>query len=303
VTDGTPVGGAWLIDSFDADDFQGHRISRTVVSRRTKYQKVDILENDGLGLFLVLDGKMQSAQSDEFIYHEALVHPAMICHPAPRTALILGGGEGATLREVLRHPTVERVTMVDIDEELVDLCKEHLPTWHQGAFDDARTELLCMDAWEYLRGSTARFDVIFSDVTDLVGDGLAAALYTQDFYRLVERRLAPEGYFASQALAIRLGPTDRQHAAIRQGLRSVFPGVSTYVEFVPSFDSLWGFVLASRRVDAALPTPAEVSQRLASRGLGSARYFDATAYSRLFALPRNLRHRLDEFEAGRTPAS
>ena len=99
-----PLSGSWHLDQFGPDDVQGHRISRVVVSARTKYQQVEIFENDSLGRFLVLDGKLQSAELDEALYHELLVHPAMLCHPAPRQVLIIGGGEGAALREVLRHP-------------------------------------------------------------------------------------------------------------------------------------------------------------------------------------------------------
>jgi spermidine synthase len=289
-----PLGGSWLLDSFGPDDLQGHRIARTIVKTRTKYQQVEIFENDGVGRFLVLDGKMQSAQSDEFIYHEALVHPAMIFHAMPRTVLILGGGEGATLREVLRHPTVERAVMVDIDEELVGLCRRYLPSWHEGALENPRAEVHHMDAWEYLRDSKARFDVIISDVTDFVSDGLASALYSQEFYALVAQALAPGGYFACQALAIRFDETDRHHVMIREGLGAVCPAVWSYTEFVPSFDSLWGFVLAAKDGGSVRPAVTDVTERLARRGLGGARYFDATTYERMFALPKNLRRTLEK---------
>ena len=294
VTSGAPpLDGNWLFDSFGPDDLQGHRIAQTIVNTKTKYQHVEILENDALGRFLVLDGKMQSAQCDEFIYHEALVHPAMTCHPSPRTVLVLGGGEGATLREILRHPTVEHVTMVDIDEELVSLCRRFLPSWHDGAFEDPRTELRCMDAWEYLRAAGARFDVIISDVTDFVGEGLAAALYTREFYALVGQALTENGYFASQALAIRFDGSDRHHVMIRRGLSGVFPVVWSYTEFVPSFDSLWGFVLAAKAADTAHPTATDLAERVLRRQLAGTRYFDATTYQRMFALPKNLRQTLE----------
>jgi spermidine synthase len=286
---GPPLGGNWLFDSYDPDDLQGHRIARTVVATQTQFQRVEILENDALGRFLVLDGKMQSAASDEFIYHEALVHPAMTAHPGPRSVLILGGGEGATLREVLRHPTVERAVMVDLDEELVGLCRRYLPSWHDGAFDDPRAEVRCQDAWAYLREAPGRFDVVISDVTDFAGDGLAAALFGPEFYALVAQALSAGGYFASQALAIRFDGADRHHMMIRDGLGRALGSVWTYTEFIPSFDSLWGFVLASAAPGAARPGAREIGERLAERGLGGARYFDAITYERIFALPKNLR--------------
>ncbi|MBF8299438.1 MAG: spermidine synthase, partial [Dehalococcoidia bacterium] len=116
---------------------------------KTAYQSVEIVETDPMGLTLVLNGTTQSAQMDEFIYHEALVHPALVACPEPRSVLIAGGGEGATLREVLRHNTVQRATMVDLDGELVDICRQHLPTWHQGAFDDSRATVVYADVLKY----------------------------------------------------------------------------------------------------------------------------------------------------------
>lgn len=283
-----PLSGAWHLDQFGPDDVQGHRIGRTIVSARTKYQQVEILENDSLGRFLVLDGKLQSAEMDEALYHELLVHPAMLSHPAPRQVLIIGGGEGATLREVLRHPTVERATMVDIDGELVELCREHLPDWHRGAFDDPRTELTHMDGRHYLEQTDRVFDVVVSDLTDILEDGLSASLYTEEFYRLVARRLVPRGVLALQALALRAEPEYRLHAALARTLRAVFSSVRSYAEFFPSFDSLWGFLLALR-AQARLPRPDVMEERLRARGLTDLAALDATALTRCFALPKPVR--------------
>ena len=107
----------------------------------TLYQDVELVETEPFGVCLVLDGKIQSAESDEFIYHESLVHPALISHPRPESVCIAGGGEGSTAREVLRHSSVKRLVMVDLDEELVGICRKHLTGFHQGAFDDPRLKV------------------------------------------------------------------------------------------------------------------------------------------------------------------
>jgi spermidine synthase len=260
-----PLSGAWHLDQFGPDDVQGHRIGRTIVSTRTKYQQVEILENEALGRFLVLDGKLQSAELDEALYHELLVHPAMLSHPAPKQVLIIGGGEGATLREVLR-----------------------LPGWHRGAFDDPRAELCHMDGRQYLEQTDRVFDVVVSDLTDILADGLSAALYTEECYRLVARRLAPRGALALQALALRAEPEYRLHAALARTLRAIFSSVWSYAEFIPSFDSLWGFLLALR-AQARLPRPAAMEERLRARGLTDLTALDATALTRCFALPKRAR--------------
>src|SRR3972149_10779996 len=134
----------WLYDPI-ADGFvQLHAIESNLYLGATRFQKAEIITTKSFGRCLVLDGKIQSSELDEFIYHEALVHPAMLAHPKPEAVLIAGGGEGATLREVLAHRSVKRVVMVDLDQEGVELCRRHLPAWHQGSFDDPKVELLHM---------------------------------------------------------------------------------------------------------------------------------------------------------------
>jgi spermidine synthase len=127
-----------------------YEVTATLLEIQTTYQAVGIYDTVSYGRALFLDGKIQSAEQDEFIYHEALVHPGLVCHPAPRRVLIAGGGEGATLREVLRHNTVQEAVMVDLDAEVVEAARRHLTKWHAGAFTDPRTRLLHADARAYL---------------------------------------------------------------------------------------------------------------------------------------------------------
>src|SRR5207247_6720900 len=118
-----------------------HAIARTIVETQTKFQHVEILQTAAYGKTLVLDGRIQSSQGDEFIYHEALVHPGMLTTEGPpRSALVIGGGEGATLREILRYPSITRAAMVDIDAEVVDLCNTPLPETHRGAAAERTTD-------------------------------------------------------------------------------------------------------------------------------------------------------------------
>src|SRR5919198_6514773 len=171
---------------------------------------------------LFLDGQPQSAVADEYVYHEALVHPALISHSAPKRVLIAGGGEGATLREVLRHPGVERAVMVDIDGELVDLCREHLAEMHQGAFDDPRADVVIGDALAYLREHEEPFDAIVIDLTDPSEEGPIGELYSEGFYRLVASRLADDGIMVLQAYTFGPGRTAWQDK-IAATLSQVFP--------------------------------------------------------------------------------
>ena len=118
---------SWLRDAINPDLIQLHSLKRKIYSGKTEFQSVDIVETGSFGVALVLDGRIQSSARDEFIYHEALVHPAMISHSCPETVCVVGGGEGATLREVLAHKTVKKAVMVDIDKQVIDICRRFPP--------------------------------------------------------------------------------------------------------------------------------------------------------------------------------
>ncbi|WP_243671364.1 hypothetical protein [Vulcanisaeta sp. JCM 16161] len=178
--------GTWFIEFNTPFSYHVRGIRRVLYSGVTKYQRIAIVEFEDLGKALVLDGKIQSSLYDEFVYHESLVHPAMITHPHPRKVLILGGGEGATAREVLKHRGVEEVIMVDIDDEVIRLVKEYLPEMSQGAFDNPKLKLILQDGRKFLEESRDRYDVIVLDLTDPLEGGPSYLLYTIEFYSIVK---------------------------------------------------------------------------------------------------------------------
>ncbi|MDO8689121.1 MAG: fused MFS/spermidine synthase [Dehalococcoidia bacterium] len=271
---------------------QGEQISfevlKEVLVARTPYQRLEVLDTVPFGRCLFLDDKIQSAQADEFLYHEALAHPALVAHPNPRRILVVGSGEGALLREVLKHRTVERVLMLDVDAEVVQACKKHLPQWHEGSFDDPRVELIHVDARAYLQGTQEVFDCIFVDVTDPLEGGAAYRLFTLEFYQLASSRLAQDGTMAVQAESTDLG-VHEGHLSIVRTLRSVFPHVAPYRVHVPSFGESWGFVLASKSKDLTSITSAWVDETLARRGCLGLRSYDGEGHALLFAQPLYLR--------------
>ena len=267
-----------------------YEVTATLLEARTRYQEIGIYDTVSNGRALFLDGKIQSAEYDEFIYHEALVHPALLCHPKPRSVMIAGGGEGATLREVLRHPSVERVVMVDLDAEVVAAARQHLPQWHAGAFDDPRTELRHEDARAYLESSEP-FDAIIVDVTDPLAGGPSYRIFTREFYELAYRRLAPGGAIGIQAESADVIVLEG-HLAILQTVASVFPVARAYHDHVPSFAEAWGFVVgvkpdvAGVAVDPAALTAGEIDALVHARGLTGLRYYDGQAHLRLFSRPK-----------------
>jgi len=252
---------------------------------------MDILQLGSYGKSLVLDGRIQSTSRDEFIYHEVLVHPAMLTHPDPRRVFIVGGGEGATLREVLRHRTVERALMVDIDEEVVNRCRELLPEWHQGAFEDPRAELRYLDARRYLEDTSESFDVIIIDISEPIEEGPAYLLFTKEFYEIVRERLAPAGVIALQAGTVSLNDLDC-YSAIQHTLAQVFPVVCPAWASIPSFALPWGFSVASKQRDPRLFPPKDVDDLIAARIQGSLRFYDGITHQAGFLMPKHIRTRL-----------
>ena len=279
----------WLYDCVNPYFIQMHSIKDVCYVGETRFQSIEIVTTDSFGKCLVLDGKIQSSEADEFIYHEALVHPAMIGYPHPQTVFIAGGGEGATLREVLAHSTVKRVVMVDVDKEAVDICRSSLSSWHQGSFEDSRLELLHIDAREYLAGCREKFDVIIIDITDPLKGGPSYLLYTQQFYRLVQQKLTPEGILSIQAESCDWEGWDI-FAAISNTLNATFPAVFPYQVYVPSFGCLWGFTLAtSHQFDPLLLSPEEVDNRISARISKSLKFYDGITHRGMFSLAKFLR--------------
>jgi len=287
-----PLTGTWFYDPYTSASVHAHRVGPVIAQAQTAFQRVAIQEFEHLGRCLIIDGKIQSAEIDEYVYHELLVQPAMVAHPSPRRVLVCGGGEGAPLREILRHPTVERVVMVDIDGELVALCREHLSRWHGGAFDDPRVSVLHGDARAYVEESDEPFDVIINDITDPIEGGPSKLLFTREFYRAAARRLGEDGVFVTQAIGIHYDAGDRLHAGIHHTLAQVFPYVRSYADYVQSFDYPWAFVAASRHAywdDGA----SDVDRVLAARGI-ALRFYDGTTHLRVMNLPKPLRTLISE---------
>jgi len=289
-----PLQYKWFFETTTPVEGHMHAIARTIVSRRTKFQFMEILETHSYGKCLVLDGRIQSSLADEFIYHELLVQPGLLAHPNPRRALVIGGGEGATVREILRHKSIIDCLMVDIDGEVVEECKRHLPEMHQGAFDDPRTRLLHEDARAYLEKTGDRFDLIVIDLVEPLEEGPACLLFTKEFYTLVRDRLTERGVMTMQAGMTKVNEISF-FGAVHRTLREVFPVVAPYQGFISCFGTPWGFILTSKgdddpRRQSAADIDQLISLRLNPKDLG---YWDGQAHLHSFSLPKFLRRALE----------
>ena len=277
------MSGNWFIESVYTDLNVMLKVREVFYSGSTAYQKVEVIDSELFGRSLVLDGKTQSTERDEHIYHETLVHPAMLCHPDPRQVFIGGGGEGGTLREVLCHNSVEMATMVDLDSEVVALCRQYLPNHHLGSFDDPRTNLIHEDARAYLQNTPDLYDVIILDLVDPLEGGTAALLYTQEFYALAKARLNSGGVLVTQSGPAGLLSFKECFTTIFNTLGTLFDHIKAVQVHVPAFQTLWGFTIVS---DTAFPEVSEddAEFELARRLSKKLKYLDGVSYSNMHSL-------------------
>ena len=278
----------WINEYVTPWDIYSHGIEETLAYKKTAYQEMYIVRTGAYGKALVLDGKWQSCTGDEFLYHEPLVHPALLLHGRPRSVLILGGGEGATAREALRWKSVERVVMIDIDGEVVDACRRHLPEMHQGAFDDPRLEVVIRDALDYLDSVAGEFDVIISDLSDPIEDGPSFKLFTREYFANVQRALKPDGVFVVQAGPV--SPVEMHlHCRLASTVRAVFENTASLTTYVPTYAAPWSFILASAKAINTRPDPDRIDDALAAQVKGALRALDGTALLGMYQLPKHLR--------------
>lgn len=259
------------------------RMKRLILSTKTKYQEVQIVELTELGRALVLDGLIQSTEADEHIYHESLVHPALLAHPGPERVLIIGGGEGATLREVLKHPTVKEAVMVDIDGELVEFAKKYLDFMHQGAFDDPRAKVVIADGKEYVaRAESGYFDAVVIDLIDPYAGELARELYSDAFYTEIKRIMKPDGIMVTQAGNSFFYP--RVYTWVLNNVKAVFPIVREYWNWIPSFSYACNFIIGSMKYDPLTLSIDALGEAFKIRGLKTRYVTPETIYA-LLRLP------------------
>ena len=280
----------WVTEEITENELYSHGVVRVIAQRRSAFQEMLIVESCDFGRALILDGVWQTSVLDEFMYHEPLVLPPLMAHGDPKRVLVMGGGDGGSLREVLKWPGVERAVLVDIDPEVVALCREHLTEIHQGAFDDPRAEVLITDALEYVAQTGERFDVIISDLTDPLEDGPAFKLFTAEHLENCRKLLTERGFFSMQAGSC--SPVKVHiHARVVNTVKAVFPHATHYLSHTPTYGVPLGFALAGKEpLDSLLArSPEELDALLASRTSGGWKYLDGQALQGLLRPPKYVR--------------
>jgi spermidine synthase len=274
----------WFDETFQGRVRLGLHVTRSLFHGKSQYQTIDIVETEPYGATLLLDSAYMTSVGEEYYYHELLVHPSFTSAPAIKRVLVIGGGDGGTVREVLRYREVEHVTMCEIDEQVTEACKQHLSAFNV-PWNDPRLVLRFGDGIAYLRDYAGEpFDVILIDGSDPVGP--AAGLIHATFYEACKRCLKAQGVLALQSEAPHLMRDD--FLRIVKTLRGVFPRVHPYFGPVPIYPSgAWSWTFASTEVDPLTPRP----DRLAQIEQGC-RYYNRDIHHAAFAQPNDIRKAL-----------
>ena len=244
---------------------------------KSKYQEIVVLNTPQFGKVLILDGLVQTTEKDEFIYHEMLAHPAMIMHPEPKKVLVIGGGDGGTVREVLKHPSVEEVHLCEIDEEVIIVSEKYFPTISE-KLRDPKVKIFIEDGNAFLEEKKNYYDVIIMDSSDPVG--ASEVLFSEEFYKKVKASLKDNGIMVAQTESPMLQEEYFKNAVSQ--IKKVFKNIGVYLAYVPTYPSgMWSFTIASDVINIT-----DTSQNTERVKELKTKYFCDSIYACLFALPK-----------------
>ena len=251
------------------------KTKKTLYSEKSKFQDIGVIDTEQFGRMLVLDSVIQTTIEDEFVYHEMITHVPLFTHRNPKKALVIGGGDGGAIREILKHPSIEKAVLVEIDGRVVEVCKEYLPEISCG-LSDKRAEVIVDDGIKYIKEHKNEFDVISVDSTDPVGP--AVGLFAANFYKAIYEALKDDGIFVAQTES----PFFNKDLIKRVfgDIKSIFPIARMYTGYVPTYPGgLWSFTMGSKKYD-----PLEVDETKIPEL--DTKYFTPEIYKASFVLPR-----------------
>ncbi|PGS55268.1 spermidine synthase [Bacillus sp. AFS041924] len=221
------------------------KINKTLHTEQTEFQKLDMVETEEFGNMLILDGMVMTTQKDEFVYHEMVAHVPLFTHPNPENVLVVGGGDGGVIREVLKHPSVKKATLVEIDGKVIEYSKIYLPEI-AGKLEDPRVEVKVDDGFMHIANSENEYDVIMVDSTEPVGP--AVNLFTKGFYAGISKALKEDGIFVAQTDNPWFTP--ELITQVQRDVREIFPITRLYIANIPTYPSgMWTFTIGSKKHD------------------------------------------------------
>lgn len=281
---------SWFYETLYPDIRIGLKVKRKLYSGKTRFQDIRLLETPRFGKVLVLDGVIQTTSRDEFIYHEMMTHIPIFSHPGPKNVLVIGGGDGGVLREALKHKRVEKITLVEIDEKVIQHSKKHLAEISQNCFQDRKVELVIADGAEFVKNKKKLYQIAIIDSPDPIGPG--EVLFKDEFYQNISHLLTPDGIMVRQS-----GSTFLQEEELRdnyQRLKKFFKYVATYTAAVPTYiGGLFSFIFCSKEIDPQKLSLQQIRSRY-SRARFETNYYNPEIHIACFKLPNYLKDILGE---------
>ncbi len=276
---------SWIFEAHD-DMKHGYKVKNILFLEQSKYQEVAVLETEGYGKALYLDGLLMLTEKHEFFYHDVIVHPALFIHPEPRNVLIIGGGDGGSLREVLKHPSVQHVDMVEIDEMVVEVSKKFFPTLNT-EFNNPKANVMFKDGIKYVAETSAKYDIIIVDSSDPIGP--AEGLFNKTFYENAEKILNSDGIITSQIESpLFYAEFFKQHFSIT---KKIFPIAMPMIGFEPDYPyGMWGYSFLSKKYHPLN----DFSEEKVSRSNIKTNYYNPEVHKALFAYPNFVKDLLSE---------
>ncbi len=271
----------WIPETLHEDFQFSFKTDEVLYESQTEHQHLVIFQNGTFGRVMMLDGVVQLTEADEFVYHEMMAHVPLMAQPEPKRVLIIGGGDGGVLREVLRHPGIERAVLCEIDQSVIDMSRQHLDFIAQGAFDDPRADVVIADGTRFVADTEERFDAILVDSTDPIGP--AVALFTREFYANCKRALNKNGVLIAQSgLPFLQGDELRD---VQASFRALFSDAGAYLMTTPTYIGgpmalSWGCDDPARRGPGL-----DTLERRRARLEGDMKYYTPAAHLAAFALP------------------
>ncbi len=252
------------------------KINETLHREKTEFQDMAVIDTEQFGRMLVLDGMVMTTIKDEFVYHEMISHVALNTHPNPENVLVIGGGDGGAIREIVKHPKVKKATLVEIDGRVIEVSKQYLPEIAAALFENPKVEVRVEDGVKHAAESISQYDVILVDSTEPVGP--AVGLFALDFYQTVAKALKPDGIMVAQTESPFFN--DDLISRVYKDISRVFPITKLYLANIPTYPSgLWSFTMGSKKYD-----PEQVDESALPEL--DTKYYTPGIHKAVFKLPR-----------------
>jgi len=260
------------------------QIKDSLYSSKSKYQKIQVLDSIAMGKIMLLDNKVMVTEKDEFYYHETISHTALSIHPNPKKIMVIGGGDGGTVREVFKYKSVEEVELVEIDEEVINVSKKFFPVI-ASELDNPKLRIVVQDAIDYVKnGKENSYDAILCDSTD--PQGFAAGLISKEFYKNASKILKEEGIYICQSGSLII--QEKEFKTSLENIRSAFKFVDVVISIVPTYPgSLWSFLLASNK---------PIDKKVKNKPQGKTQYWNIGLHEKLFEKPNWIKEKYFEIQ-------